>query len=128
MISYSPFIPVIGNGKYQRQPVHVDDFCALILYYIYNELDMSKLDVVGSKAYTFIEIIKIIQKTLQRKSPILHIPKKVAQLIVKSKIFPNLEESLISTIDVSETFSIEPIVERISSLRSFDEGHVDLLS
>ena len=44
-----------------------------------------------------------------------------------AKLFPNLEESLVSTIDVSEAFDIKPILERISSVRSFEEGHVDLL-
>lgn len=127
MISYAPIIPVIGNGTYLRQPVHVHDFCALILYYIQNKLDNSALDVAGSQAYSFDELIIIIQRTLQRSSPLLHIPKKLALLALKTKVFPNLEESLISTIDVSEHFDIKPILERILSLRSFEEGHLDLL-
>ena len=127
MISFAPMIPVIGDGTYLRQPVHVDDFCKMILYYIQNKLDNSALDVAGSQAYSFDEIIITIQRTMRRSSPLLHIPKKLALLALKTKIFPNLEESLISTIDVSEHFDIKPILERVPSLRSFEEGHLDLL-
>ena len=127
IVSHAPVVPVIGDGTYLRQPVHVDDFCALILYYIRQKPDQSVLDVGGSKAYSFDKIISIIQKTLRRSTPILHVPKTLALLAIRAKLFPNLEESLVSTIDVSEAFDIKPILERIPSVRSFEEGHVDLL-
>ena len=131
VIRYAPIIPVIGNGEYRRQPVHVDDFCALILYYIARDLDDSRLDVAGSLSYPFDSLIAILKKALQRSTPLIHIPKKIALLGAKTKIFSNLEESLLSVIDISEEFDVTPLQSHFTylglHLRSFEEGFGDLL-
>ena len=131
VVRYAPIIPVIGDGKYRRQPVHVDDFCAMILYYIGKELDGSLLNVAGSKSYPFNSLISILKKALQKSTPLVHIPKKIALLGARTNIFPNLEESLLSVIDISEEFDVTPIHEHFISLglhlRSFEEGFGDLL-
>ena len=131
VVRYFPIIPVIGDGEYRRQPVHVDDFCTLILYYISKDLDGSILDVAGSKSYPFNSLISILKKALQKSAPLIHIPKKIALLGAKTNIFPNLEESLLSVIDISEEFDVTPLRDHFNSLglhlRSFEEGFEDLL-
>ena len=131
VVRYFPIIPIIGDGEYRRQPVHVDDFCALFLYYISKDLDGSILDVAGSKSYSFNSLISILKKALQKSTPLIHIPKKIALIGAKTNIFPNLEESLLSVIDISEEFDVTPIQNHFTSLdlhlRSFEEGFWDLL-
>ena len=132
VVRHAPIIPIIGDGEYRRQPVHVDDFCALLLYYINRDLDGSALDVAGSKSYRFNSLITILKKALHRSTPLIHIPKKLALLAAKTNIFPNLEPSLLSVIDISEEFDVTSLQNRFisfdSHLRSFEEGHSDLLN
>ena len=131
VVRYAPIIPVIGDGEYKRQPVHVDDFCLLILYYIARDLDGSRIDVAGSKSYSFNSLISILKKALQRSTSLIHIPKKLALIGARTNIFPNLEESLLSVIDISEEFDVALLQNQFtylnSHLRSFEEGFEDLL-
>ena len=118
-----PIIPLIGNGKYMRQPVHVEDFTNLMLYFIERGFNKEELDVAGGKAYTFKDIIRILQLTSNRLRPLLPVPKRLAML--GARIMPNLEPSLISVIDTDEQFNVDHI-QRMVQLRPFEEGHKDL--
>ena len=124
IVKNAPVIPILGDGKYLRQPVHIDDFSALILQAIEHGCDNSIFDVGGSRAYRFTQIIQILQGSLQRRQPLIYVPKRIAML--GARLFPNLEPSLVSVMDTSESFDVSPIQQRIS-LRSFGQGHQDLL-
>ena len=124
IVKKSPVIPILGDGQYLRQPVHVYDFAVLILHAIQNGLDQTAFDVAGSQAYTFTQIIRILQGSLHRKQPLIYIPKRIA--LAGSRLFPNLETSLVSVMDTSEAFDVSLVQNRIP-LRSFGYGHLDLL-
>ena len=125
IVKKAPVIPILGDGQYLRQPVHVDDFSLLILQAIQNGCDSSIFDVGGSQAYTFTQVIKILQGSLHRRQPLLYVPKRLA--MIGSRLFSNLEPSLVSVMDNSEAFDVSAIQNRIP-LRSFGRGHVDLFS
>lgn len=118
-----PVIPLIGDGLYLRQPVHVEDFCNLMLYFLETGFANQELDVAGGKSYTFRDIIRILQISSNRLRPLVPIPKRLAML--GAKILPNLEPSLISVIDTDEYFDVHEI-QRLVSLRTFEDGHTDL--
>ena len=103
VVRYAPIIPVIGDGEYKRQPVHRMILCT-IFYYIARDLDGSRIDVAGSKSYSFNSLITILKKHYKDQLLLIHIPKKLALIGARTNIFPNLEESLLSVIDISEEF------------------------
>ena len=123
-IRHAPFVPVIGNGQYKRQPIHVLDFSELIWSCILNKETNIVFDAAGSSAHTFDDIIRLLQSGIHRHRPILHIPKQIA--IFASHLLSNLEPSLVSAMDNSEIFDVSAIEDRIS-LRSFETGCWDLL-
>ena len=123
-IRNAPVIPVIGNGKYKRQPIHVTDFAELIWNCILNDEKEITLDAAGATAHTFDDIIRILQAGLHRHRPILHFPKQIA--VLASHLISNLEPSLVGAMDNSEIFDVSDIAERIP-LRSFNDGCWDLL-
>lgn len=124
MVKKAPVIPILGNGQYLRQPVHVDDFSNLILYAIQNGCDGSVLDVGGAQAYTFTQVVRILQGSLNRSQPLVYVPKRLA--MIGARFFRNLEPSLVSVMDTSESFDVSKVQEKIP-LRSFGKGHLDLL-
>lgn len=123
-IRHGPFVPVIGDGQYKRQPIHALDFAELIWHCIQNNETNVTFDAAGGSAHTFDEIIRFLQARIHRRRPIIHIPKRIA--IIASHLFSNLEPSLVSAMDSSETFDVSEIKERIP-LRGFETGCWDLL-
>ncbi len=123
-IRYAPFVPVIGNGQYMRQPIHATDFAELIWHCISNTETNMTFDAAGASAHTFDTIIQILQAKLHRKRPIVHIPKRLA--VLASSLIGNLEPSLVGAMDNSEAFDVEEIKSRIP-LRDFETGCWDLL-
>lgn len=123
-IRYAPVIPVIGNGRYMRQPIHATDFAELIWHCISKRETNVAFDAAGGSAHTFDEIIRILQSKLHRKRPIVHIPKRLA--ILASYVSSNLEPSLVGAMDNSESFDVSEITSRIP-LRDFETGCWDLL-
>ena len=123
-IQHAPFIPVIGDGQYLRQPIHAFDFAALIAHCIQHHDINICFDAAGGSVHTFDEIIRVIQRKLHRHRPIMHVPKRLATL--GARMFGNLEPSLVRAIDSSESFDVSDIQQRIP-LRTFEEGCWDLL-
>jgi len=120
----APVIPIIGDGKYLRQPIHATDFANLIGYCMLENETHIAFDAAGSTTHTFNEVVQILQAKIHRTRPLLHIPKKIA--ILGSRLFGNLEPSLVRAMDSSETFDVQSIQERIS-LKGFEDGCWDLL-
>lgn len=74
-----PVVPVIGNGRIELDPVHVEDVNAV------TEECLTRADVVG-KAYdvlgpervTFNDFLALVSRSLGVKKPVVHIPGPIA--------------------------------------------------
>jgi nucleoside-diphosphate-sugar epimerase len=120
----APVVPIVGDGKYLRQPIHATDFANLIGHCILENETHIAFDAAGGTTHSFNEVVQILQAKVHRKRPLLHIPKKMA--VLGSRLFGNLEPSLVRAMDSSETFDVQSIQERIQ-LKGFEEGCWDLL-
>ena len=70
-----PFIPLIGDGKWELYPVTTEDVAETIVATIENDISIGKIYELGSlKKITFDDFILLIQKELKIKKPIIHIP------------------------------------------------------
>ena len=123
----SPVVPVIGSGKYRRQPIHVADFANSILSLLENELPNAVFEAGGADALAFNEIIDHIATALHKKARRLHLPK--ALFVAMAKWHPDFDPTLIRAIDEDEIADPTSLSKQTGIIpRSFSQGVTDLLS
>lgn len=123
-IRSAPVVPIIGDGQYLRQPLHVHDFAALSQHFIESGFQSEVWDVAGSTVHSFNNVIEILQRAVGSNKRCVHIPKRMATWA--ARFVPNLEPSLISVIDNSESFDVTEL-NHLVPMRSFQTGVTDLL-
>ena len=74
LIGKSPIVPIIGNGKYIRQPVHVGNLNQLIRGILQSDTDGNVFEIGGPDRFTFDQIVDLIAKQKERKIIKLHLP------------------------------------------------------
>lgn len=125
LVRRSPLVPVIGNGRYTRQPVHVDDFNGSILRLLEKGLPGAAFDSGGAEALSFDEIVSIIAKAAGKRRRPLHIPKRA--IIAVSRFSKDFEPELLDTADTDDVADPQPLAEATGLWpRSFRSG-VDCL-
>jgi uncharacterized protein YbjT (DUF2867 family) len=72
-----PVVGIPGDGRYQIQPIFVEDLADLIVEAMERE-DSYVLDAVGPEIFTFEELVKLIGRAIKRPIRILHLPAPVA--------------------------------------------------
>lgn len=127
LVRSSPVVPVVGDGKYRRQPIHVDDLNEAMLRLAVAGPRGQEVDAGGAEALTFDEIIDTIGRAVGcgcvRK---LHIPKSMA--VKLAKVVPNMEPSLLGAVDTDEVTDAAAFTAATGiTARSFEDGVRDLL-
>ena len=123
----SPVVPVIGSGKYRRQPIHVADFSNAILSLLENDLPNDVFEAGGADALAFNEIIDQIAIALKRKTRRIHLPKSL--FVAMAKWHPDFDPTLIRAIDEDEVADPASLFQQTGIMpRRFSEGVLDLLS
>lgn len=126
VVRRSPVVPVIGNGKYRRQPIHVYDLSDAMLALIERGLSGQELDAGGADALSFDDIIATLAKAMGRSVVRLHVPKAVALKL--AALTPNLEPSLMGAVDTDEVADPAPLTKATGVVpRAFADGVRDLL-
>jgi NADH dehydrogenase len=89
MVEKHRTIPVIGNGKYKLQPVHVDDVVSIIVQAITSEKSIDgTYYVAGPEEITFDDAVTMIAEILGKKRRKVHMP------VFLMKMFVYLNEKL----------------------------------
>jgi len=84
MIQFSPFLPVIGDGKYKLQPVSVHDLVNCIHQCVEDETIQNKVfEIGGPQRLEFNEIMDIMLKGAGKRRLKVHIPLVVMKQQVK---------------------------------------------
>ena len=128
MMKFSPFLPVIGNGRYQMQPLYVDDLTAIMTNAVTLESAENKIfEIGGPQKLEYLEILCILKSVVKKKRMNFFLPKwlmiftaSVLEKIIKPA--PITRDQILmmesgNTCDITEMknlFSIEPI--------SFEDG------
>jgi nucleoside-diphosphate-sugar epimerase len=79
----SPIFPVPGRGRYLRQPLYERDFCAIILSCFTRPATNEAFNITGMENVDYIEIIRVIKRTVGARTHILHIPFTLFWLLLK---------------------------------------------
>lgn len=127
LVRSSPVVPVVGSGKYRRQPIHVDDLNAALLGLAVRGPRGEEVDAGGATALTFDEIIDTIGRAVGcgcvRK---LHIPTSAA--VKLAKFVPNMEPSLLAAVDTDEVTDTAAFTAATGvTPRAFEDGVRDLI-
>jgi NADH dehydrogenase len=101
-------MPVIGDGRYRLQPVHVDDLCQVISKTIHDDFAYNKtFEIGGPEILTFNEIVDIVGNALGKKAIKLHQPvfimKILAALFGRFPWFPVTRDQIAMLYDESYT-------------------------
>ena len=118
------FVPMIGDGSYRRQPIHVADFAnavALLLERDPSTWSGQTFEIGGPKPLQFREIIDRIARIDHRKARCFRLPKGLMMKV--AGFLPDFDAGLLGAVDNDEV--ADPallIAETGLRLRSFDEG------
>jgi NADH dehydrogenase len=73
ILRHAPIFAVPGNGRYQVQPVHIDDLARICLEVARADGDVI-VDAAGPEKMTFEELVGAIRRAVGSRAPILHVP------------------------------------------------------
>jgi nucleoside-diphosphate-sugar epimerase len=117
----SPVVPVIGDGQYRRQPIHVDDFSDAILRLLESPLPNRAFDAGGLNALSFNEIIDVIAAAMNTRARKIHLPQSL--FVQMARFHQEFDADLIRAVDEDEVAdSIELMKETGIRCRPFSEG------
>jgi NADH dehydrogenase len=127
LVRRAPAVPIIGDGRYRRQPLHIDDFTQAALALLQRGLPRRAFDAGGLEALTFNDIVDTIGSAIGRRRVMkLHLPK--ALFVQLARIAPDFEPDLISAVDEDEVADPAALMEATGlRFRSFPEGVRDLV-
>jgi len=77
-----PFFAIPGSGKYQIQPIFVEDIADLVVNAARRE-DNLVLDAVGPEILTFEDLVRLISIAVGRKTRLIHVPPSVALVMLR---------------------------------------------
>jgi len=77
-----PLFLIPGDGRYQIQPICVEDMAELIVGAVERE-DNYVLEAVGPEIFTFEELVKLIGAAVDRPVHVLHLPVPVVYLTTR---------------------------------------------
>ena len=117
----SPVVPVIGDGRYRRQPIHVDDFNDAILGLLEGPLPNRAFDAGGATAMSFNEIIDTMATAMNKRVRKIHLPQ--ALFVQIARYHQEFDADLIRAVDEDEVAdSVDLTRETGVHCRSFSEG------
>lgn len=125
-----PAVPVVGNARYRRQPVHVDDFNGAILALLRQDRAgptwRQAYDAGGPDPLTMRELIGILGGNAGRLwTPLLRIPATAAWLAAHA--MPSMRPDLVRTFAMDDTVDPGPLTAATGIVpRTFEVGSLDL--
>ena len=131
VISRKRIIPIVGDGRYRRQPVHVDDVAAAIFKSLSSKA-IGKTYIIASKEpIEFNVMVDMIANKLEIKKRKVHFPiwfLLFAAKLAKIKKNPMLTQTVILGIAQDRCADISPMINELGvKPRSFREGLDEVL-
>lgn len=104
-------LPVIGDGRYLRQPLFVDDLCEMTLAVIKDAKSAGKTYYVGGPKITYDEMMGVIAALCEKRPKIIHVPARVGKMMIRAAklagLFAEVSDDQINTIDTDKTGPME---------------------
>ena len=107
-----PIIPLVGDGQYKVQPVHISDVVATVLACLEKMPEQNTLDVVGPEAMTFINWLQAIRHSQGKsKAKTLASPFSLMLLVARfgQYVFPLLSPDNLRMLKAGNTANVGPL-------------------
>ena len=83
LLNFFPIFPLYYGGKTKFAPIHASDLTDIIFHVIENNIRGKKIETVGPKVLTFLEILNILSKCINKKRIFLPLPLFLAKFSAK---------------------------------------------
>lgn len=99
LLRHFPVFPIFGSGKYQLQPIYVEDMADLVVQAGQSHENLL-LDAVGPDIYCFEDLVRLLASILDRHVIIAHVPPGVGFTLARL-IEPFLGDVLITRDEIA---------------------------
>lgn len=114
-----PIIPLVGDGQYEVQPVHISDVVATVLACLEKSPAHNTLDVVGPAAIRFVDWLQIIRRSLGKsRAKTIASPFKLMLLVARfgQYVFPLLSPDNLRMLKHGNTADVRPLEKCLGRL------------
>ena len=118
LLNFFPIFPLYYGGKTKFAPIHASDLTDIIFHVIENNIRGKKIETVGPKVLTFLEILNILSKCINKKRVFLPLPLFLAKL--SAKILEKMPNPLL-TVDQLNLLKYDNISSE-NNMNNFDLG------
>jgi nucleoside-diphosphate-sugar epimerase len=114
-------VPVPGDGRALRQPIHVEDFSLAALALIEGGLPNEALDAGGPEALPFNRVIDLLAEAMGRRARKVHLP--LGLLVRIARRLPGFEPALLAAADCDDPADPARLIQRSGvAPRRFEDG------
>ena len=118
LLNFFPIFPLYYGGKTKFAPIHASDLTDIIFHVIENNIRGKKIETVGPKVLTFLEILNILSKCINKKRVFLPLPLFLAKF--SAKILEKMPNPLL-TVDQLNLLKYDNISSK-NIMNNFDLG------
>ncbi len=118
LLNFFPIFPLYYGGKTKFAPIHASDLTDIIFHVIENNIRGKKIEIVGPKVLTFLEILNILSKCINKKRVFLSLPLFLAKF--SAKILEKMPNPLL-TVDQLNLLKYDNISSK-NNMNNFDLG------
>ena len=118
LLNFLPIFPLYYGGKTKFAPIHASDLTDIIFHVIENNIRGKKIETVGPKVLTFLEILNILSKCINKKRVFLPLPLFLAKF--SAKILEKMPNPLL-TVDQLNLLKYDNISSK-NNMNNFDLG------
>ncbi len=118
LLNFFPIFPIYYGGKTKFTPIHASELTNIIFYLIEKDIKGKKIELIGPEVLSFLEILQILSKCIDKKRIFLPMPLIFAK--ISAKILEKLPNPLL-TIDQLNLLKYDNIKSK-NNINNFDIG------
>ena len=118
LLNFFPIFPLYYGGKTKFAPIHASHLTDIVFHVIENNIRGKKIETVGPKVLTFLEILNILSKCINKKRIFLPLPLFLAKF--SAKILEKMPNPLL-TVDQLNLLKYDNISSE-NNMNNFDLG------
>ena len=118
LLNFFPIFPLYYGGKTKFAPIHASDLTDIIFFVIEKNIRGKKIEIVGPKIFTFLEILNTLSKCINKKRVFLPLPFFLAKF--SAKILEKMPNPLL-TVDQLKLLKYDNISSK-KNVNNFDIG------
>jgi uncharacterized protein YbjT (DUF2867 family) len=109
-----PFVPVVGNGKQNLQPVFIDDVAEVLAKAVRTDGPEGTFEVGGPDVMTMNDVLRTMMDLRGKRKPLIHFPPflpRLAGFFLQVLPKPPLSPDAIDFLTVDAVADVEPLVK-----------------